>query len=115
MRVLVCGGRRFNDRQYVFETLDRINTDRRHIDTIIQGGASGADRLAADWADERSIPCEQFAANWAQHGRSAGPRRNLKMLQEGRPDLVVAFHGGAGTANMVDSARAAGVRVKDYR
>ena len=33
------------------------------------------------------------------------------MLAEGKPDLVVAFPGGAGTANMIEQARAAGVRV----
>jgi hypothetical protein len=33
------------------------------------------------------------------------------MLEEGKPDLVVAFPGGTGTANMVKQARAAGVEV----
>ena len=33
------------------------------------------------------------------------------MLREGRPDLVVAFPGGKGTAHMVGLARRAGVAV----
>ena len=43
--------------------------------------------------------------------RGAGPERNARMLAEGRPDLVVAFPGGTGTADMVRRAKAAGVRV----
>jgi UDP-N-acetylmuramoylalanine-D-glutamate ligase len=33
------------------------------------------------------------------------------MLDEGKPDLVVAFPGGRGTANMVQQAHRAGVEV----
>jgi len=33
------------------------------------------------------------------------------MLDEGKPDLVVAFDGGRGTANMVKQAKAAGIQV----
>jgi hypothetical protein len=48
-------------------------------------------------------------ADWEKLGRSAGPIRNQAMLDEGRPDLVVAFPGHHGTADMVRRARAAGV------
>jgi hypothetical protein len=34
------------------------------------------------------------------------------MLVYGKPQLVVAFPGGGGTANMVEQAEAAGVKVK---
>jgi hypothetical protein len=37
-------------------------------------------------------------------GRAAGPRRNQRMLEDFRPDLVVAFPGGRGTAYMVRRA-----------
>lgn len=50
MRVLVCGGRNYNDRKRVFSTLDRIG-----ITHLIQGGARGADALAKDWAKLRGI------------------------------------------------------------
>jgi hypothetical protein len=33
------------------------------------------------------------------------------MLDEGKPDLVVAFPGGTGTADMVKRAELAGVKV----
>jgi hypothetical protein len=41
----------------------------------------------------------------------AGPIRKQQMLDEGKPDLVVAFPGGRGTAHMVRIARAAGIEV----
>jgi len=45
------------------------------------------------------------------HGRAAGPVRNAQMLAEGKPDFVVAFPGGRGTADMCKQARARGVKV----
>jgi Lhr-like helicase len=33
------------------------------------------------------------------------------MIDEGKPDLVIAFPGGRGTADMVGRARKAGIRV----
>ena len=48
----------------------------------------------------------------ATPGRSAGPIRNQAMLDEGRPDLVVAFPGHHGTADIVRRARAAGIKVR---
>ena len=106
MRVLVCGGREYSDREYVYETLDTIKPD-----VIIQGGARGADALAKDWAAYRGVPCEEFKADWNQHGRAAGFIRNKKMLDEGLPDLVVAFDGGKGTENMKSVATSYGIRV----
>lgn len=54
-----------------------------------------------------------FEADWHTHGRAAGPIRNRRMIEEGKPDLVVAFPGGRGTANMVNQARAAGIEVRE--
>lgn len=85
--------------------------------TIIHGGATGVDSIASDFANthfcqERYFCQEQcFPADWKQYGNSAGPIRNAKMLREGEPDLVVAFPGGKGTANMVRLAKKAGVKV----
>jgi hypothetical protein len=42
---------------------------------------------------------------------AAGPIRNARMLEEGKPDIVIAFPGGRGTANMIEQAHAAGVEV----
>lgn len=109
-RVLVCGGRDYRDRGAVYAALDSLHAEHR-FSMVIAGGARGADALAADWARERGTPTEIYMADWEHFGRKAGPLRNGRMLAEGKPDLVVAFPGSKGTANMVEQARAAGVRV----
>jgi hypothetical protein len=87
-------------------SLDAIDS----IEVVMQGGAGGADRLAVKWAETRSVPVVTFPANW-RSGRKAGPLRNSFMLSFGKPDLVVAFPGGVGTADIVAKASAADVRV----
>ncbi len=110
MKVLVCGGRDFCEGQQVVEALGPIH---RHtpFTLVIHGGAKGADGLAGAWARWWGIPVAEYHADWETHGRAAGPIRNQKMLDEGKPDLVVAFPGGRGTADMVRRARAAGILV----
>lgn len=105
MKALVCGGRNYGDREAVFAALDRLAPT-----SIIHGGATGADSLADEWASTTGTPCTTYYANWQVHGRAAGPIRNAEMLAE-MPDVVVAFPGGKGTADMVRQARAKGVRV----
>jgi predicted polyphosphate/ATP-dependent NAD kinase len=108
MRVLVCGGRTYNDRKAVYAALDHLNPQPK---AVIHGGANGADRIADDWADDRGITTIAYHADWTKHGKAAGPIRNALMLAESKPDLVLAFPGGNGTADMVARAKAANVPV----
>lgn len=108
MRVLVCGGRDYRNPQAVYDALSALDD----VSVVIEGGALGADCFAAEWADKTGTEHLQFTADWKAHGRAAGPIRNKKMLDEGKPDLVLAFPGGRGTANMVKQARERGVRVQ---
>jgi predicted Rossmann-fold nucleotide-binding protein len=109
MRVLVCGGRSYSDRKYLYAILNDLAIQ---IDLIITGGANGADRLAAEWALDHSIDLVVYQARWKKWGRSAGHRRNHRMLMEGCPDLVIAFPGGPGTNNMMQQAKKAGVETR---
>ena len=106
MRVLVCGGRNFVDMPLLEGTLDELRPTE-----IIHGGATGADEMAGAWADRHKIPVQVFKASWGRYSNYAGPERNRRMLREGKPDLVVAFHGGVGTKNMIELAEHAGVEV----
>lgn len=112
MRILVCGGRDFEDKNLLDRTLDEI--DRQSpFDTIIHGMARGADTLAGDYARSHRKALLEYPALWNTHGRAAGPIRNTQMLREGKPDLVVALPGGKGTANMIRLAKEAGVEVRE--
>ena len=112
MRVLVCGGRSFDDAHLLANYLEHI--DQHSIDgitMIIEGGATGADELARVWARQNFIPIQTYKANWEANGKAAGPIRNQRMLDVGKPDVVLAMPGGSGTADMVRRAKNAGVRV----
>jgi hypothetical protein len=108
MIVAVTGGRDFNDIERVRRALYSLEPKPT---LLIHGAAQGADTLAAQVAEELGIPTEAHPADWEKHGRSAGPRRNEEMISR-RPDLLLAFPGSKGTANMTRQAIAAGIPVR---
>lgn len=117
MRVLVCGSRDLPEEEGYERVRDHlVMLDGLHrITLIIEGEARGADTFARLWASVAGIPVMKFPADWKKYGRAAGPIRNKQMLDEGKPDLVVAFPSkglanSKGTKNMVTQAKAAGIR-----
>lgn len=114
MCVLVCGGRDYAGAAQVFDVLDSIlkQTPPGAL-LILQGGASGADAIARQWCQRRLVDYRNYPAEWSKHGKAAGPIRNQRMLDHGKPQMVIAFPGGKGTADMVARAKTAGVPVFD--
>lgn len=122
-RVLVCGGRDYQNWRHVRVVLDLLCEEKGWCSEkdeygnflpqvhIIAGGAKGADTFAADWAVVNWCGFTEFKADWKAHGKAAGAIRNQQMLDEGSPDIVVAFPGGRGTADMVRRAKANGLEV----
>lgn len=126
MRVLVCGGRDFDDAEFLFAALDLLHAGVK-VTCIIEGEAPGADRLARKWAEARGIRFEPYRPDWedifhpdaviryrkdgSAYDATAGIRRNTRMLDEGRPECVVAFPGGTGTKNMIDQAKKRGLEI----
>lgn len=110
MKILVTGGRNFTDRPFVYTVLDSLWVDYPDM-TLIHGAAPGADTLADDWARIAGVPRLPFPADWDRYKHRAGSVRNRKMLVEGKPQLVVAFRGGMGTADMIRVAEEAGIPV----
>lgn len=120
--ILVCGGRDYADAAKVDEVLGTVlvraamahpGVDRPMV--VRHGDATGADRLAKEWCEANGVPDDPFPvvmSEWRMYGKSAGPIRNARMIAEPpKPDLVVAFPGGAGTADCVRQAREAGIPV----
>lgn len=108
MRVLVCGPRDWTDYAVVFSNLTRIHAAQR-ITCLIEGGASGVDKLARLWAEDRAIQTDPCPVDPTLDGvwPSAGPRRNRRMLKEKKPDRYIAFvttPPTRGTADMVKQA-----------
>lgn len=121
MRVLVCGSRGFGDIEVIRTAFGRIPYLTTEPVTIIEGGAKGADTLARQVAEEYGYRVDEYPiteADWSRYGNGAGPRRNQKMLDEGRPDMVLAFaltvNITPGTADMIQRAQYAGLPVIIY-
>lgn len=120
MRILVCGGRTFGykfvdgckvrDIELTNSAIDAVKGFEPTL--IIQGNANGGDEIGVFTAEALCIPCLNFPADWDKYGKAAGYIRNKQMRDEGKPDLVVAFPGGKGTANMVKLADGAGIKVE---
>lgn len=112
MRVLITGGRDYQNHEHVSSVLGHFHS-RTPITLLIHGAAKGADTLANEWALANDVPRELHPVSreeWRRLERAAGPIRNARML-ESRPDVVIAFPGGKGTANMTKLARQASVAV----
>ena len=104
-RVAVSGARDWDDKRVVSRELRRLRPG-----AVVQGGAPGADSIAAAWAIKRKVAVETFPAEWDKHGRKAGPLRNKAMV-DSRPDYWVAFMkpGSRGTSDFVQHAVRAGI------
>ncbi len=123
MRVLCCGDRNYSSYEIIRRELEKLPKDTE----IIQGCANGADTMSAkiskvlglklisskDNADVINKP--GFPANWDKYGKAAGAIRNKQMLDEGKPDLVLAFHTNIeksrGTKNVIEQAKKRGIKV----
>lgn len=103
IRLLITGGRGYQDEDFVWYILDKI-LYQRDIELLIVGDATGADALARLWAEARGVPIKVEYADWNRYGDAAGAIRNDDLLTWG-PTAVVAFPGGAGTADMIAKAR----------
>lgn len=126
--ILVCGTRKIDPKKAYFlvrDALDKIIIERGWITEsdeygnflpevkIIAGAAKGIDTAAVNYAVVNWQVFEEFPADWDKYGKSAGRIRNQQMLDEGKPDLVVAFPGpeSIGTWDMIRRAKKAGVEV----
>lgn len=124
MRVLVTGGRDYQNRDLVFDCLNRLAWQHFELtkgsDIVVINGACcvkdkplelrGADRWSTEWALEHEHPVISVPARWATYGKAAGPERNQRML-DFMPTNAIAFPGGSGTANMIDVLHKAGIIV----
>lgn len=108
--VLVSGCRWFNDYDF-FSTVMRCHLDDMNDSVrLIFGEARGTDSMAKRYAIGHGLAWKQYTANWAEHGRAAGPIRNQWMVTS-RPDLCIFFWDGKtpGTGDCLKQATKAGL------
>lgn len=128
IRLIIAGGRDYRLTPADIEKLDNIRLGGG-IAEVVSGGATGADEDGASWARKHWLNVEYFPADWnglsqpdaiiktRRDGRQfdayAGPRRNRQMAEYA--DAVALFPGGDGTADMYKAAKAAGLKIYDFR
>lgn len=115
MRVIVCGGRNFQDKEYCFEKLDELIGQNKDIE-IVSGHAKGVDSFGEEYALINSLKVSVFKPDWKKYGRAAGPIRNKEMYKYALEDnpMVIAFWDGSskGTKSMIDIASKDGADVR---
>jgi hypothetical protein len=114
LKLLVAGGRNYDDAARVDAELRRYIEPGDLRSIVITGAAAGADLLAASWCFKHGVHIAQVPALWYRYGSVAGPIRNRAMLLL-VPDLLLAFPGGKGTANVIREAKEAGIAVTELR
>lgn len=107
MITAVIGSRTFDDYVMLAATLAS-----EPISELLTGGATGADTLAARYAQEQGLTLTEIPADWNKYGRSAGPIRNAELIKQA--ERVIAFWDGQspGTKDTISKARAAGKPVQ---
>jgi hypothetical protein len=101
MKLIIAGSRDCQDRDLVFKTLDSLNIE---ITEIVSGCAEGPDTFGEEWAIRNRVPVKRFPPDFKRWGKSAGPRRNIQMLEYA--DYLIAFWDGKskGTKHTIDNA-----------
>ncbi len=114
IRVLVCGGQRF-DWRLLHNALSDLHANARIKLIIHNGGPVGAPRMADMWAKQRGIPIKVIRANRRLFPFFAIQFRNQALIEDGQPNLVVHLPGGIGTPDLMRRARAAGIKTWKLR
>lgn len=109
-KVIVAGGRDFNDNELLKRTLRALWQEIGRFE-IVTGMARGADMLAYNLGKSANLTVHEFPAKWDQYGKSAGYKRNTQMAEFS--DVLIAFWDGKskGTKHMIDIARRLGLDV----
>jgi len=114
-KLLVTGDRGWNDVERVVEVLGMFT----HGTVLVHGACRGADVVCAAVGEAMGFNLHAYPADWANHGRAAGPIRNQRMitcehLDHDPIDLCLAFHNdivnSRGTADMARRTVRTGIR-----
>jgi len=114
VRVAFTGGRAWRDESSVRAVVDRLDPASALV--LVGDCPTGLDALVRRLASARQLNVRVYEADWRREGRSAGPKRNERMLRD-RPSVLYAFlddtgpHPNAGTLGCMRLAARLGVRV----
>ena len=114
MKVVVAGGRDFNDYELLKETLDNFQQEYGNITEVVSGTAKGVDKLGEQYANENNIHIKRFVPDWEGLGKKAGHVRNRNMGDYAKEHngVLAAFWDkqSKGTKGMIDYAKKIGLK-----
>ena len=91
MKIIIAGGRHYNDYETVKRVCNHMLQNQAEIE-IVSGGATGADFIGEKYAKENNYKVTIFKTKWNEFGSSAGPIRNKQMAEYA--DALIAFWDG---------------------
>jgi hypothetical protein len=113
-KIAFTGGKDFEDHRLVWQALDRVHAKHPGMVLLHGGTPTGADLIAAKWAEARKVVPIAFRPDWAKHAKAAPFKRNDQMLDV-LPIGVIVFPGGGISDNLADKARKLGIPLFDFR
>lgn len=110
MKVIIAGGRDFNDYNLLKSKCDLLLKNSTNIE-IVSGNANGADKLGERYALENNYKLTKFPADWSL-GKKAGYIRNKQMSDYS--DCLIAFWDGCskGTNHMINLAKQNNLKIR---
>lgn len=108
-RIAFSGGD-YQDYDAIWKALDAAHAKYADMILLHGGSPTGAELIAAKWADTRGVTQVVFKPDWKSNGRSAPFKRNDKLLST-MPQGLIATPGTGITENLVDKAGKLGIRV----
>src|ERR1700726_603413 len=90
MRVLVGGGRHFEDTEKVHRELVRLHW-QKPISVLIHGSVTGVGIAAEAWARSSGTPVVRYPPNWKLYGKKAEGLRDASTGRDSRPAPALAF------------------------
>ena len=120
-RILITGSRTWDDKDFIWNMLDVLLAELRNVIIVHGACPKGADAIAQGWVRHKlvngvgQVRAERHPADWQQHGKAAGDRRNAEMVALGA-DLVLCFvrDNSRGATNCADLAERAGIETRRF-
>lgn len=118
VRVIVAGGRDFDDYSLMQDSLGAILSNRKYSFNsfvIVSGGADGADFLGERYAKQLGFKLDKYPADWNKYGKKAGPIRNEQMVKVAQIAIVYWDGESKGSKNLIDNALKHGLELHVIR
>lgn len=118
MRILITGSRTWQKEMTIRDAIEDqwLTTLIHEQNTLVHGGAAGADTMAAKWGDFFAMDIEGHLADWQKHGKRAGFVRNAEMVALGADVCLAFIRDESKDATMTaDLAEKAGIHVIRFK